>query len=112
VLRTLASRSFRYYWYQTGTPTFLIDMIRNQYIDISCFVSGFSCPVEDLTDYRFSGGSPVPVLYQAGYLTLKDGDDWAGEYVLGFPNGEVEYAFLRQLLQDCLPPNGEVGNGE
>ncbi|MDR1787263.1 MAG: AAA family ATPase [Treponema sp.] len=112
VLRTLASRSFRYYWYQTGTPTFLVKMIREQSIDITTFVSGITLECERLTDYRFSGGSPIPVLYQAGYLTIKGEDDRAGLYTLGFPNGEVKYGFLRQLLLDCLPPNGEVGNRE
>ncbi|MDR1787236.1 MAG: AAA family ATPase, partial [Treponema sp.] len=73
VLNTFADKSFRYYWYQTGTPTFLVKMIREQSIDITAFVSGITLEPEHLTDYRFSGGSPIPVLYQAGYLTIKGG---------------------------------------
>ncbi|MDR1948666.1 MAG: PD-(D/E)XK nuclease domain-containing protein, partial [Spirochaetaceae bacterium] len=54
-------------------------------------------------DYRFDNGDPFPVLYQAGYLTIKGYDRDTGIYTLGFPNGEVEYGFLRELLPAYTP---------
>jgi hypothetical protein len=50
----------------------------------------------------------VESLYQSGYLTIKDYKPDTGMYILGFPNGEVEYGFLNELFKVCSP---WVGNG-
>ncbi|MDR2134884.1 MAG: hypothetical protein LBP27_07220, partial [Treponema sp.] len=54
-------------------------------------------------DYRLQGGSPVPLLYQSGYLTITGYDEQFDEYTLGFPNEEVRYGFLNFLLPYYLP---------
>jgi hypothetical protein len=103
ILRTLAARRFRYYWFQTGTPTFLIKLLQRADFDLRNFGEGISIPVQDIDDYRIQGGNPVPVLYQSGYLTIKGYDRQFNEYLLGFPNEEVQYGFLEALLPEYVP---------
>jgi hypothetical protein len=54
-------------------------------------------------DYRIDNRDPVPVLYQSGYLTVKDYDGLTDEYTLGFPNEEVRYGFYNELLREYMP---------
>jgi hypothetical protein len=49
-------------------------------------------------DYRVENKNPIPVMYQSGYLTIKEFDQEENRYVLGFPNEEVKYGFLNELL--------------
>jgi hypothetical protein len=104
VLNTLSSRSFNYYWFQTGTPTFLIKLLEISGFDIRRFAGEISADPESITDYRFPGGSPIPILYQSGYLTIKNYDAETNLYTLGFPNEEVEYGFLGALLPNYGNP--------
>ena len=89
--RCFADGEFRQYWYETGTPTFLVNMLKEHPIDIS----SVEVTEEELGTYEPSNPSLVPLLYQTGYLTIKRFDQ-VGEtrlYTLGFPNMEVEKAF-------------------
>ncbi len=95
--RCFADGEFRHYWYETGTPTFLVDMLKERPVDIS--------QVEIMEDalgtYEPSNPSLVPLLYQTGYLTIK-GFEQVGEtrlYTLGFPNEEVSAAFNGALVR-------------
>ncbi|MDR1971892.1 MAG: ATP-binding protein [Treponema sp.] len=103
ILNTLGSKQFRYYWFATGTPTFLVKALTKLNFDPRSFKDRISISGESVMDYRFDNGDPFPVLYQAGYLTIKDYNRDTGIYTLGFPNGEVEYGFLRELLPAYTP---------
>jgi hypothetical protein len=103
ILNTLASRDFRYYWFQTGTPTFLIKLLQNADFDLRGFAGGISIAARSINDYRIQGGSPIPILYQSGYLTIKSYDRDLDKYILGFPNEEVQYGFLEALIPHYLP---------
>jgi len=56
-----------------------------------------------ISDYRVGSKNPVPLLYQTGYLTIKDYDARFNKYILGFPNEEVRYGFLYELLPVYMP---------
>jgi hypothetical protein len=103
VLNTLAKRDFAYYWFQTGTPTFLINQLKNADFDLREFTMGISIRAQSITDYRANGGSPISILYQSGYLTIKNYNPQMDKYILGFPNEEVKYGFLNALLPVYLP---------
>jgi hypothetical protein len=103
ILNTLAKQDFSYYWFRTGTPTFLIKLLQQADFDLRDFGKGISIPSQSIDDYRIQGGNPVPILYQSGYLTITDYDSQFDEYVLGFPNEEVRYGFLNSLLPYYLP---------
>ena len=57
-------------------------------------------------DYRVENDDYIPLLYQTGYLTIKDYDAELNEYTLGFPNEEVKYGFLNELLPQFTPSFG------
>jgi hypothetical protein len=103
VLNTLADRRYANYWFQTGTPTFLVKQIKNMNFDVLQFREGIEIFAESISDYRVDGDNPIPILYQSGYLTIQGYDSALNEYVLGFPNEEVQYGFLRELLPYYLP---------
>jgi hypothetical protein len=98
VLSTFASNRFRYYWFQTGTPTFLVQLLKNADFDVLKFDEGITIDSRSLDDYRAGNSDPTPLLYQSGYLTIKDYDPQLDEYTLMFPNEEVEFGFLDALL--------------
>ena len=73
ILNALEAREFGKYWFQTGTPTFLIKMIKADNMPI-IKLDHLHTTVEELTDVSFNLGNYIPVLYQSGYLTIKDYD--------------------------------------
>jgi hypothetical protein len=98
VLNTFAKQEFAYYWFETGTPTFLIEQLKREDFDPLKFAKGVTIPARSIDDYRMGGGNPVPLLYQSGYLTIIGYNRAFDEYSLGFPNEEVRYGFLNELL--------------
>ncbi len=97
LLNCLSKRMFGDYWFKTGTPTFLIKMIRDMGLPLQD-LSQHQTYLTSLTDVSFDLGDPIPVLYQSGYLTIKDFDPEFKTVTLGFPNTEVENGFFNQLL--------------
>ncbi|MDR1601213.1 MAG: ATP-binding protein [Tannerella sp.] len=103
LLNTLDQKDFGNYWFATGTPTFLVKMLRNTGFDIESLENGVKIPADAITDYRAEYESPVPLLYQSGYLTIKSYSSRYNSYTLGFPNEEVKYGFLNELLPAYMP---------
>ena len=103
LLNTLSKRDFSSYWFATGTPTFLVKLLKKLNFDIPSMESGVKIPADSLTDYRVEYENPVPLLYQSGYLTIKSYNDRFNSYTLGFPNAEVKYGFLNELLPVYVP---------
>ena len=100
----------RNFWFSTGTPTSLINILRTRtnisITDLEGFkamLSRFDAPTERITD-------PIPALFQSGYLTLKDYDMWKNEWKLGFPNEEVREGFAYCLYQYYMEEY--VGSGD
>ena len=102
VLNALTKRTFRNYWFSSGTPTFLVEMLRKTDFDLR-ELDGIRVLAASLTDDRADVNNPVPMIYQSGYLTIKDYDERFQEYTLGFPNEEVKYGFLNFAAQFYTP---------
>jgi len=98
VLNTLNDFTFRYYWFATGTPTFLVQHLANTGFEIPILENSITIAANSLMDYRAENEDYIPLLYQSGYLTIKNYDRELDEYTLGFPNEEVKYGFLNELL--------------
>lgn len=97
LLSTFANMQIGSYWFETGTPTYLVELMKLHHYpveEIEHIVT--SGPVLDSIDAAST--DPVPVIYQSGYLTIKDYNAEFENYTLGFPNREVEQGFLRFLL--------------
>ncbi|GHU68756.1 ATPase AAA [Bacteroidia bacterium] len=97
LLNTFAKNALRYYWFATGTPTFLVKMLKEANFDIPDLENDVTIAAPSIADYRAGDINPLPLLYQTGYLTIKDFDQLFNEYRLGFPNEEVKYGFLNEL---------------
>jgi hypothetical protein len=99
LLNTFLTQKYRYYWFATGTPTFLAKALRNQDYEIRKFEDDdVYISAASIMDYRYENQNLVPLLYQTGYLTIKSYEQDEDVYVLGFPNEEVKYGFLNELL--------------
>ena len=108
VLKTLRNLDFAYYWFETGTPTFLAKALRKQHYDIRQLENDVWIDEPSIMDYRVENQDLIPLLYQTGYLTIKSYK--TGLYILGFPNEEVKYGFLKELLPAFVLTPIQTGN--
>jgi hypothetical protein len=95
------------YWYETGTPTFLINLIIKQKINI-LDLTKMKVGYEDFRKYDIETMKAEPLLYQSGYLTIRDYDEDLNQYILDYPNDEVRVSFSKSLLEQYLQPSGEA----
>ena len=102
ILNVFSSRVFQSYWFATGTPTMLVDILKKTDYDLRK-LDGIEVPAAALTDYRMDFHNPVPIIYQSGYLTIKEYDLLKNFYVLGYPNAEVEYGWLNFITPYYTP---------
>ena len=96
LLNTFKSRRYGSYWFETGTPTYLVELLKKSNYDLE--EMSHVETNDDILDSIFTDDNPIPVIYQSGYLTIKDYDREFGMYTLGFPNREVEDGFMNFLL--------------
>lgn len=85
------------FWYQSGTPTFLIKKLESNHVDLPDLSEG-RLVANSLADTDSVGDNWVALFFQTGYLTIKGYDDDFGSYSLGFPNREVEEGFMKSLI--------------
>jgi hypothetical protein len=105
------SGEFRNYWFETGTPTMLLHMLRDHGSDIQQ-LEGMVLPELAFSAYEIENMQPAPLLFQTGYLTIKDYDPESGFYTLGYPNREVRDAFLQYLADTFTPVKKERATPE
>ena len=110
LLNTFRSLKFREYWFETGTPTLLVNVMKKTSFDITTLSDNVFVGVDDLNGTQDIQGRPVPLFYQTGYLTIKDYDKEYQEYKLGFPNEEVKNGFLRFIYSYYVPVNPADGS--
>ena len=110
ILRTMDSGIFASYWFETGTPTYLVTLLKQGKCDLSEMASTVT-DVETL-DSVYGDDEPIPVIYQSGYLTIKGYDPRFESYTLGFPNKEVEEGFMKFLVPYYTPIRKSATNFE
>ncbi len=111
LLNCLSTGKFGTYWFTSGTPTYLINMMRKFKVSpaslgkMNAKSSAFDAPTENMT-------ALTPLLYQSGYLTIKDYDELTDLYTLDLPNKEIKVGLFECLLPNYLEgmftQNGEV----
>ena len=97
LLNCLDENEFKDYWFETGTPTYLVQLLQEHEYnleDMSHAVTSY----KNINSIDANSSDPIPVIYQSGYLTIKGYNPEFGSYTLGFPNREVEKGFLDFLL--------------
>lgn len=97
LLNTFYKMKFGSYWFETGTPTYLVELLKRSHYDLQCMAHE-ETDEEVLNSVDSTSRNPIPVIYQSGYLTIKGYDERFRLYRLGFPNLEVEEGFVKFLL--------------
>ena len=97
VLNTLAKLRYKAYWFETGTPTFLIELLKEHGSRLPN-LSKEQVSAIVMRSMDSASTNLIPIIYQSGYLTIKSYDERFKKYRLGFPNKEVEEGFLNLLL--------------
>ena len=97
LLNAFKYKEFGSYWFETGTPTYLVKLLKKHHYDLERMAHE-ETDSQVLNSIDSESTNPIPVLYQSGHLTIKGYDEEFGMYRLGFPNREVEEGFVRFLL--------------
>lgn len=104
LLNAFSRKSIQPFWFSTGTPTYLLEMMRkfdflpSQFGPMEAQASDFDAPTETMT-------SIIPLLYQSGYMTIKDCDPVFGIYTLDIPNREVELGMMKSFIPYYIMPD-------
>ena len=98
LIKSLDAQDFGSYWFDTGTPTFLLERLRNSGFDETAMDSMPMIPESDFDVSPEISDNALPMLYQTGYLTIKEYDRDLHLYTLGYPNKEVKIGFTQGLL--------------
>ena len=97
------------YWFETGTPTFVVNLLKKYKVAPSeignkrLTLNDFNIPVEQASNY-------YPVLYQSGYLTIKDSNKRYNTYILDIPNQEVRLGLMRNLISNYVTSDSSITN--
>ena len=108
LLNAFADGKMNSYWFGSGTPTYLIEMLRKYHVTpqkiggMRIPADVFDAPTEKLTDIS-------PLLYQSGYITIKDHSDITGLYTLDIPNKEVRVGLMKSLLPNYVSVHTNMG---
>ena len=105
LLNTLRSRKFKEYWFETGTPTLLVNVMKQTSFDVTTLSDNVVVPAAKLNGMQDIVNKPVSLFFQTGYLTIKEYDSEYNEYRLGFPNDEVKNGFLNFIYSYYVPVN-------
>ena len=108
LLNSLQDRALRSYWFESGTPTFLMEKLREFNVvpsmlsKTTAMASAFDAPTESMT-------SIIPLLYQSGYFTIKDYNPLSGLYTLDVPNTEIRIGLMESLLPNYVQRDSYKG---
>lgn len=102
LLNALLYGVIRDYWFETGTPTFLVNQLLKTEYPLERMTTE-NLTADTLNSIDIMNQNPLPLLFQSGYLTIKDYDSEFNCYTLGFPNREVEQGFMQFLSNYYLP---------
>ena len=97
VLNTLSKKEYGNYWFNTGTPTYLVELIKKSDFNVE-ELSGYIASEDQLNSIHVNDIDPIPVLYQSGYLTVAGYDKEFELFTLDYPNEEVKAGFINFLL--------------
>lgn len=103
LLNTFASQRIDDYWFRSGTPTYLVRLLSHTNEDMDELTGRYYDPSE-FVDYKADVEKPLPMIYQSGYLTIKDCNLRHNTFLLDYPNDEVRKGFLTMVATSYLKP--------
>ena len=99
LLKCFMEKDFGSYWFESGTPSFLVKTLQNQPLELTTIINGRKAKEEQFKNYDPDSKNMLPVIYQSGYLTIKEFEKQNRIYTLDFPNREIEEGFINVLLK-------------
>ena len=109
ILNTFFNMDIREYWFKTGTPTYLVRLLQDNHENLSD-LTGKYYDESEFVDYRADKEMPLPMIYQSGYLTIKDYDREMRTYLLDFPNDEVKNGFVTMTANSYFATKEDAGS--
>jgi len=109
ILNAFDKRRIADYWFSTGTPTYLIRLLNHTQENLNDLTGKYYDPSQFI-DYKADVEKPLPMIYQSGYLTIKDCDLEMGTFLLDFPNNEVKKGFVTLVANNYLQPEKDSGS--
>lgn len=109
ILNTFAELKMRDYWFASGTPTYLVRLLGHSQEDIMTYTSG-EHTLDEFLNYKADVAKPLPMIFQAGYLTVKGYDPEFEMYQLDYPNNEVKQGVITLLANDYLQLNEQAAS--
>ena len=109
LLNAFASQDIRDYWFSSGTPSYLVRLLSHTDDNLDEITGRYYDPRE-FVDYKATVEKPLPMIYQSGYLTIKDYKPRRRTFLLDFPNNEVKNGFVSLVAADYLKPRTESVN--
>ncbi|HIY36365.1 MAG TPA: AAA family ATPase, partial [Candidatus Paraprevotella stercorigallinarum] len=105
LLNAFSTQRISDYWFKSGTPTYLIRLLSHSNENMNDITGKFYAPKEFI-DYKADVEQPLPMIYQSGYLTIKEFDIEFGSFLLDYPNKEVKEGFLSLVASNYFK-NGD-----
>ena len=109
ILNVFDSNRVDDYWFKTGTPTYLIRLLNHTQENLNELTGKYYDPSQ-FFDYKADVEKPLPMIFQSGYLTIKDCDLDMNTYLLDFPNNEVKNGFVTMVAADYLRNRTDTGS--
>ena len=109
ILNACKSCTIADYWFKTGTPTYLIRLLNHTQENLNELTGKYYDPSQFI-DYKADVEKPLPMIYQSGYLTIKDCDLDMGTFLLDFPNDEVKKGFVTLVANNYLQSEKDSGS--
>ena len=101
LLNAFAAQRVDDYWFRSGTPSYLIRLLNHTDEDLDELTGRYYDPSEFI-DYKADVEKPLPMIFQSGYLTIKDCNIRHNTFLLDFPNNEVRKGFVTMIASDYL----------
>ena len=109
ILNVFAKQRVDDFWFKTGTPTYLIRLLNHTQENLNELTGKYYDPSQ-FFDYKADVEKPLPMIFQSGYLTIKDCDLDMNTYLLDFPNNEVKNGFVTMVAADYLKNRTDAGS--
>ena len=103
ILNSLSKKILSDFWFRTGSPTYLVRLLAHSDENLN-ELTGKYYPTSSFIDYKADIEAPLPMIYQSGYLTIKDWNMDTDSYLLDFPNDEVKAGFVTMVAANYLRP--------
>lgn len=107
LLNTFQKLDMQDYWFRTGIPTYLIRLLNHFHENLDEMTGKYYTPSQFI-DYRADVEKPLPMIFQSGYLTIKEYDRDMDTFLLDFPNDEVKRGFVTLLTNNYLKAKENV----